>query len=217
MKEASNGMIRRVILDLDYTLLNTATFKNAMGQSVADLGISDALFWKTYEETVRAIPGQYDYDVDRHVALLKSYVNRPLDEAVDRIIAVMNDMRAHLYPDALPFLTFLQEHGVAVALVTLGNKRWQEEKIRQLDIAGFFDNIISTEQPKENLKLAFLESEESWLFIDDSPKELHSWKALYPRATFAHIRRAEGKAAHAAAIPNIPAAHSLKDIQERFF
>lgn len=182
-----------VILDLDYTLLDTTKFKEAMEESVAPFGVTKEQFRTTYAATVAAIAGQYDYDFARHAKLLQEISGADEAELRRALEGALERLPAFLYEDSIAFLESLKDSGAHVALLTFGNAGFQEEKVRRLGIEVYFDECIYTQTGKHTVEYSFPGNEESWVFINDNPKEIRSLMELFPKSTMLRVKRENGK------------------------
>ncbi|MBI3120507.1 MAG: haloacid dehalogenase-like hydrolase [Candidatus Kerfeldbacteria bacterium] len=114
-----------VIFDLDYTLLDSAAFKQAMRDAVKPYGISEELFNETYKRIVTAIPDQYNYDVEQHARAMARTVTARHEEISDALKSIVTRTSEFLYPDALPNLKKLDEEGHDLVIFTWGDPEWQ--------------------------------------------------------------------------------------------
>ncbi|MFH1582694.1 MAG: HAD hydrolase-like protein [Candidatus Falkowbacteria bacterium] len=159
----------KVIFDLDYTLLDTLKFKEKIA------GIFDQEDFKAdYKKYFKDEGINFDYD--EYLAILKaegridSEREKELRLELEKLISNIND---YLKPDAENVLKHFKESGAELILVTFGNKKWQELKIKNLTIAKYFSNIIYEDKDKsksEYLK-SLSETDEEILLINDNLDE----------------------------------------------
>lgn len=182
-----------VFVDLDYTLLDTKRFKEAMVARLAPFGITEEQFTKTYDETVAAIPDQYDYDMRRHARLLSGVSGRDEEELFKALEDSVVHLPECLFPDSIAFLEFLKTLPVRIELVTFGNPKWQEQKTDGLGIRNYFDACIFTETGKHTLSLEGKGNPSEWIFVNDNPKEIVALMERFPGSHMVRIRRENGK------------------------
>ena len=181
------------ILDLDHTLLDTNAFKRALEASLAPLGVSREQFQETYAATVSAVEGHYDYTIAGHAKQLASVCHIEESEAMTNLAGALDQLPRFLYPDSLPFLTAIQTRGLPCVLLTFGNALFQEEKVRRLGIAHFFDKLIFTEERKDRISFSFSDDEREWVFVNDNPIEIHALAERFPQARMIRIQRPGAK------------------------
>ncbi len=182
-----------VILDLDYTLLDTAALKRALEESMLPLGVASAQFQETYSATAQATPGKYDYSIKGHARLLHERFGIDEAAALARLTSALDMLPSALYPDSAPFLEALTHERIPMALLTLGNPRFQEEKVAKLGIAKHFSHLFFTDGSKAEIRLDLPEPSGEWVFINDNPAELRDLSVRYPDAAMIRIRRPGGK------------------------
>lgn len=182
-----------VILDLDYTLLDTAAVKRVLEESILPLGVSGAQFKETYADTAQATPGKYDYSLIGHARLMHERFGIDEAEALARLTRALDMLPSALYPDSLPFLERIAREGIPMALLTLGNPHLQEEKVAKLGIAKYFAHLFFTDGSKAEMHLDLPELPGEWIFINDNPAELRDLSVRYPDAAMIRIMRPGGK------------------------
>jgi len=182
-----------VILDLDYTLLDTAALKRSLEESVLPLGITSTQFKETYDDTAQATPGRYNYSLVAHAHLMHERFGIDEAEALARLTSALDMLPSALYPDTLPFLEKLTRERIPMVLLTLGNPRLQEEKVAKLGIAKYFSRLFFTDGSKVTVRLELSESPGEWVFINDNPGELRDLSVRYPDAAMICIKRPGGK------------------------
>lgn len=182
-----------VILDLDYTLLDTAALKRALEASVASLGITSMQFQTTYSDTAQATPGKYDYSLIAHARLLHERFGIDEAETLARLTSALDMLPSALYADTIPFLDMLAKERIPMALLTLGNPHLQEEKVAKLGIARYFSRLFFTDGSKAEMHLDLPEPPGEWVFINDNPREIRELSVRFPDAEMIRITRPDGK------------------------
>jgi hypothetical protein len=180
------------IVDLDYTLLDTKAFKQAMQKGVGKFGITTELFDQTYKQTIDGRQGQYDYDAVRHASYMSKESGVEPQDLQAALVNCLERVDDFLYPDSIEFLKWLRGLG-GTALLTWGNPQWQKKKVERSKIHKLFDNYVYSKGDKSAVELSFSDSETDWVFINDNPKEILEIKKRYPQATHLRIKRLQGK------------------------
>ncbi|MFH0956101.1 MAG: NIF family HAD-type phosphatase [Candidatus Falkowbacteria bacterium] len=159
----------KIIFDLDYTLLDTEKFKKKM----ADI-FSQEDFKADYEKYFKK--QGINFDFDEYLAILNdegridNKREKKLRLEIEELISHIDN---YLRPDAENVLKYFKDSGAELILITFGNKKWQERKVKNLTIAKYFDNIIYEEQEKyksEYLK-SLSDGKEEILIINDNLSE----------------------------------------------
>ena len=159
--ERGETLPKAIILDLDDTILDSGDPDVSWRQICAEF--ADSLDSVTREQFFAALIEARDWfwDDDRQAregrldllgarrtiiarALSRVGVPRPESSMVDamaRRYATLRDEAVPLFPKALSVLGRLREHGVKLGLLANGSTDKQWAKIRQFDLARFFDQI----------------------------------------------------------------------------
>lgn len=201
------------ILDFDYTLCRTGELKQAMARAVERFGVTNQVFNETYAKTVSAIPGQYDYDVNRHAVWLAATTQAPVQEIVAALRGVLSDTNSYLYPDVEIFLRWLKEGNSKIIILTWGNPAWNREKIEHSLVAGYADQIICTAVGKESAPLPITANTGDSAFINDNPSEIEALTKRYPNAHHLRLVRSDGKYANVTAPAISPSLNSLAEVR----
>lgn len=181
------------ILDLDYTLLDTTAFKRALTASLEPLGVTQDQFYDTYGTVSHAIPGQHGYSFEAQAKLLYEKYGFDEREVVTRLTSVYDILPTFLYPDVLPFLTFLAEKGISAALFTWANPTHQEAKVKNLGIEPYLSKVVITSEDKGTAELDLPGAVQDWVFVNDNPNEIRALAARFPEARTIRIKRPDGK------------------------
>lgn len=180
-----------IVIDFDGVLFNDTRFKKDHAAVFARFGISRRHYENHYREVKQRYGG---YRHHRHVDLLR-HRHPHLDIArIERAIkALVKKSPAYLYRDALPFLRYAKQRGVALALVSNGDG-FQKKKVAASGLLPFFRHAIVGEGPKSRIirKLPMHSRKEGILFIDDKKSVLEEVQKNIPRITTIQIvRRAD--------------------------
>lgn len=172
-----------VILDFDYTLFDTARFKEALFAALADCGPSRERWVETYEDVVGRDGGTtHDYDPDLQVELLRDELTCSDEEVGRRLDEAMVVARTCLYPGAADFLVGLRGLGYRLALLTLGNRQWQKRKIVASGVDRLVDEIHCVTGDKAAALRQLVVDGEAVACVNDNPTELAAMRAAVPWA-----------------------------------
>lgn len=169
------------ILDLDYTLLDTASFKEALVSALVDCGVSRKRLDETYSDIVSRPGVTYDYDPDLQLELLGDELKCGREEAARRIDDVVGRCGEFMYPGAVEFLKRLRERGIKLVLLTLGNPNWQKRKIRAAGIEGLFDAVLASGSPKSELIAGLAPAEGKLVVVNDNGDEIRQMREVAPK------------------------------------
>lgn len=153
-----------IILDLDYTLLNTRKFKKGLARS---LGLSMKKFNESYKKlfTDNSLP----YDPRKHI----NETGRTCEASalVEKVNVFLKTIDKYLFPEAEKILKEFKNRGYRLILLTYGNLKWQERKIENSKIKKYFDKFIFTDKAKED-EIKFLKNnDEEIIIVNDNARE----------------------------------------------
>jgi phosphoglycolate phosphatase-like HAD superfamily hydrolase len=171
----------KIIFDFDYTLYDTARFKEALISALEELGPSR-------EEIVRAYGagqeyGEESYQPEAHVGRLGESLRCSPGEAVMALEAVAKQGTEFVYPGAAAFLRRLQQQGHTLVLLTLGDEGWQRLKVLNSGLADCFDAYYATAHPKTEM-LPRLTADDECVIVNDNGAEIEAMMAVCPSARF---------------------------------
>lgn len=170
------------IIDLDDTLLNTQTFKQARIKALHDLGVSDDLYKTSYKEAYNNASGINIYNSSSHAEVLAKhgFDRKEILSALQRVEEGLKDL---LFPGTEDLLNFLKEKRQKLILLSLGEEGFQKMKIKQTGLAKFFDLIFTVNDTKEHIIQKILkdypDEQEVWL-VNDKIDETKKIKQLFP-------------------------------------
>jgi FMN phosphatase YigB (HAD superfamily) len=160
------------IVDFDDTLFDTQRFKQARLAAVADLGVSEEIFWKSYYQARNASDGSFVYSDERHAQIL-SIFGFEENKILEKLKSVSAKISNFLFNDSIDFLEFLRSTKQRLILLSLGDPNFQEYKVKGVGIEKYFDHLfmISSDKKKIIEKIfKFEKADEVW-FINDKPDE----------------------------------------------
>jgi FMN phosphatase YigB (HAD superfamily) len=176
----------KIVFDLDYTLMDTAKFKEALAEAVTACGVSRERYEETYRSIVKREGKVYDYDPDVHIESLRqdfpdADAAAEARRGIDKVVA---DSDKFLFPGSAELLKELRREGRELVLLTLGNERWQRRKVEHSGLRDYFDEVIATGKHKtaEIGKLA--EAEGKTIVINDNGEEIREMMRRAPRLTY---------------------------------
>ncbi len=181
-----------VVLDLDYTLLDTAAFRRALESSLEAHSISPAQFWETFG-MIAGLSDATSYSIERHARVLHEQTGVVAAVAEEALQKTFDALPGMLYHDSQAFLDLLRSREITTVLLTFGNTAFQHEKVKRAGIEGYFAHAIYTEEAKESIELGLSEFSGDPVFINDNPNELRALALRYPEARMIRIKRPDGK------------------------
>ena len=169
-----------IILDLDYTLLDTVRFKDALVRALMTCGPTRQEIDAAYSDVVNRPGVVYDYDPDLQLELLGQAVTCTREEARKRLGDVARRAGEFLYPGAEAFLERLRSTGAKLVLLTLGNQDWQSEKVRSSSLGKYFDRVIASVGEKRDVIVSLADPDGRTVVVNDNPEENLSMSKAAP-------------------------------------
>lgn len=169
------------IVDFDDTLFDTQGFKEAKCEALKAYGISDAVYWETYQQARNNDAGEFVYSDEMHARYLSQHGVSEKD-AVAALADATNRLPEFLFPDTMSFLKYLKGKGQAMILLSLGEPAFQEQKVKGAGVDQFFDRMFMVTANKQDVVKEVIEhhSPESVLFINDKVAESVAIKEANP-------------------------------------
>lgn len=176
----------KIIFDLDYTLLDTVAFKEALADAVTAHGPSRAEYEAAYRKTVKREGKAYDYDPDAHLELMRAMFpdDAALAQAREGIDKVLSETEKYLYPEARELLEAAGKHDADLMLMTLGNEKWQEAKVKHSGLMDLFDEVVATEKEKTGLIRRAGDGHEKVIVVNDNGEEMKGMQREAPEFTY---------------------------------
>ncbi len=169
-----------IVLDLDYTLLDTGRFKEALASVFAECGIKKERFLHTYRQTAESDPSAYDYDLIRHVNILAEELKCTPEDLYKSVDEVLSNTTDYLYPGAKRFVEQLRKLGFKVILLTLGNVGWQKVKVEHSGLSELFDETVLTRSNKEMALARFADEPRPVVVVNDNSEEVFAMREIEP-------------------------------------
>ena len=176
-----------IIFDLDHTLLDTEKFKDILGLSLKDSGVTSDQFWKAFEDTNKETRN-VDFDPDKLIEQLRPVINCSREEAIAKIYSVIENIQNFLFPDALKVLEQLKNNGHRLVLFTHGNIDWQKKKVKQLGLEIMFEKLLFTNEEKEKMVTELELLKKPVVMINDNGKEMDEFQKVFPDFIMVAVR-----------------------------
>ncbi len=151
------------IFDLDYTLLDTVRFKEALADL---LGMDVVKFNKSYRENFEE--KGINYTLEAHLDALGRDDKKDIIEKFNKM-----NIGKYFYEKAKEVLLNERINCDKLVLLTFGDEIWQEEKVKRLgEVVELFDEIVYENDKKENSHfLKNLPTDSDIKIINDKFKE----------------------------------------------
>lgn len=160
------------IVDFDDTLINTNAQKLARLELLKEIGVSEELYWKTYNMARVNEIGQVVYSHNRHAQILKGF-GFDEEKVMTLSQSVSDRSKEFLFKDAVEFLEKIKKLGQPLILLSLGDPLIQEQRVNGAGIHRYFDRVFFVNDTKVHVVQEILEHhkpEKVW-FINDKVKE----------------------------------------------
>lgn len=167
----------KLILDLDYTLLDTTAFSYALSTS---LGISREQWMSSYGQFVK----------DNGFFSAQDFLRGVSDAERKQFYAVLENLRRYCYKDTWPFLQQIITKGHDAIIVTFGEKAWQTEKLKALKLPSSIRTLV-VQEPKVQRLADYYEPD--MIMVDDRATELEAVAKEYPDVKLYWMTRPEAK------------------------
>lgn len=173
------------IIDFDDTLFNTHEYKNFRLAALAKLGVSEKLYWDSYEQARINDQGESSYSNKIHAEVLETHgfdydlVFKTLEET-----SKPDNLSKFVFEGASSFLARLRILGRPLVLLSLGEPNSQELKVKSVGLHDYFDRVFFVEQTKIHvLRHLFTQEPEAgaWLINDkiiESQEIKHHFSSL---------------------------------------
>jgi FMN phosphatase YigB (HAD superfamily) len=203
-----------IIWDLDYTLLDTVKFKDALKDAVTSCGVPPERYEEAYKATVTREGKVYDYDPDAHLELLSADFpdEGAKKEARARIDGVLSRTEEFLYPGAKELLERARAAGKEQILLTLGNEAWQQAKVMHSGLADHFDAVVATGKKKSGVIRDLLKDKDDVLVINDNGREVQEMMAEMPEYRYL-LMKGPKEAPEGLAVDEVS---GIAELEERF-
>lgn len=160
-----------IIFDFDDTLFNTKKLKEDIFNQLASHGIGKTMIEKTYKEC------RSSYCLTRHIQILKENDSH-IPDSIHNWFSNFN-LENYLFSKTINNLERLSQNNCLI-LLTKGDKRFQNIKIKGSKISKYFKEIHITQKNKEE----FLKNKKYMhpiYFINDKKSENEIIKNKFPK------------------------------------
>lgn len=121
---------------------------------------------------------------------------------------VVERMAEFIAPGAESLLRRLKAEGWKLALLTFGDRAWQEAKVMRSGLLPFFDHVVYTAEPKETRIADFSGWSRPLVFVNDHGGEIDALSAALPEARMIAVRGRKP----APLDPAVPICASLEEV-----
>jgi phosphoglycolate phosphatase-like HAD superfamily hydrolase len=184
----------RIVFDLDYTLLDTTKFKEALADIFTSRGVSRDRYEEAYRATVNRHEGAYEYDPEVHLQLLTDALASVADvsRAREEIRQLLTRTGEYLFPGAVELLDGLRHSGNELVLLTLGNEQWQRTKVEHSGLAGHVDRVVTVNKAKVEVISEIVGHGGQALIINDNGSEIGEMMKREPQCRFVLVKGPKG-------------------------
>lgn len=198
----------KIVFDLDYTLLDTVKFKEAL---VVAIGADAKVFDSVYKEAVERNKGLFDpgvlFATLKERGVLTDDAAGPARERFDDVLETTED---YLYDGAKELVAALGKHPEAeVDLMTFGAKDWQQAKVERSGLAKMFKNVLYAESDKKGFIRKLGEGHDEVYVVNDNGKEMEEMHEAAPE--FNYILKTGGPKAPPKDL-KLPSAETIGDL-----
>lgn len=195
-------------LDFDYTLFDTYKFRQSLYKILEENGIEKTYLKLTPENRK---DNQKLLNIRELFETLSQIKNIPLDNLIKPLEELYAICDKFVYDDVIEFLNYLKSKNHKLYILTWGEMKFQEEKIKASKLGKYFNDIIITEKLKYELESI---DYENGIFIDDSIRDLEGLYNKNAKQVF-RIKRKNGKNSDKRLnIKEIPEFNSLEELQK---
>jgi FMN phosphatase YigB (HAD superfamily) len=169
------------ILDFDDTLFDTQKYKCARQKSLENIGVSEEIFWKTYKLVRKNEHGEMVYSDIRHAEALVHF-GFEVEKVMEQFENINNELEKFVFADTHYFLESLKKSGETLLLLSLGDPRIQEMKVKGSGIHDYFERTFFVMDSKVHMVQHILEHhkpEQVW-FINDKVQETQEVVSSFP-------------------------------------
>lgn len=199
-------------LDVDYTIFDTRKFGDDIWAIFSSQGVSRKDYEETYRESLCTVSREeFDYNFQEHVDFLRKRGYKLEQNIVDELNNLMK--KNYLFPDSIDFIKFLKKNSQKVILLTAGDLKFQEEKIKQSGIVELFDEVVIRNGHKDEYIRPFTEKDYKILFVNDSWRENTKLRKEFPNLLIVGVDGPHGQCDNDGAAQNLIYLPSLTDIK----
>ena len=166
-------------LDVDYTIFNTGKFEDEIWAVFFSRDVSRKDYEETYKQSLCTISRQeFDYNFQEHVDFLRERGYKLSQDVVEKLNKLLDNN--YLFSDSIDFIKFLKTISTKVILLTAGDLKFQEEKIKRSGIWQMFDEVMILNGHKDDYLQHFVDKGDKILFVNDSWRENTALRKRFP-------------------------------------
>ncbi len=187
----------KIFIDFDDVLFNTKKFKEDIIKIFGENGVSEKIFQKYYKGfPATSKKGELrKYNPREQIKKIKS-LGIKTDKIEKDFSKLLKNAKKYIFKDGIRFLKKFEKEEMYV--VSYGDKKFQEEKIKSSGIEKYFRKILIANTSKAVKIRMILRNKnigqgEAIIFIDDRVKFLRDIKKSYPGMVTIHMKRKEGR------------------------
>jgi hypothetical protein len=175
----------KLFIDFDKTLFDTNQIKERLVRIFGQFGFSQEEIEQTY--LAETLDGKYS--PEGQAKRLSNIRPFDLEVAEMKIKSIIFDSNKMLYFDSVQFLDNLDREKYEIDLLSYGDMKFQEKKIKHSGITDKFDNIYITNIEKQIYLKDIVENNENFFVLDDKIPNLEKISAEYSTAFMIYINR----------------------------
>jgi FMN phosphatase YigB (HAD superfamily) len=183
----------KLIFDFDHTLFSAKKLYFALKKAFKKIGVKEDLFQEAFEKSKGKTRGRV-YKPTRQIEFIvrvRPEIN--LKKLKRTLKKVLKESPNFLYPNTIYFLKKWRRKADLI-LLSYGEEKFQEQKIKSSKIKKYFKKIIITrdiEKSKPFKKL--FPKNKKIIFVEDNPQALSKVKKMFKNVVTVRINRGEGK------------------------
>lgn len=175
----------KLFIDFDKTLFDTSQVKERLVRIFGQLGFNQEEIDQTY--LAETLDGKYS--PEGQAKRLNGIRPFDLEVAELKIKSMIFDSSKILYSDSIDFLDNINREKYEVDLLSYGDVKFQERKVKHSGAIDRFDNIYITSVEKQIYLKDIVAKDENFTVIDDKVENLEKISADYPKAFMIYINR----------------------------
>lgn len=177
----------KIFIDFDDVLFNTKKFIFEYLKIFKKHGISEEVFKKYYYKEKQINNGSKKYNFNKHLKRISRNLNIDIKNLKSDINKFLFSTEKFIFRDVKKTLGNFKKDDLYI--LSYGDKKFQNKKIKNSGIADYFKKIIISHKDKQS----FLKEKKPFYFLDDRVAHLENIKKIYPFAITILIKRKNGR------------------------
>lgn len=200
----------KILLDFDYTMLNTDLLREAIFAAFYAHGVNRELFLETLEESRG---NGRDWKPERQFAILEARGVGDITFLRQNFEAVLAGCRTFLFEDTMPFLEKAKKDH-KLCIISYGEDSFQDAKFQGCGslFLDYFDPIVITQNIAKDKEAGELAGSDEAMFVEDNPLALRAAKKYAPHIVTVRINRGVGRYAREPSGEGVD--YEVKDLRE---